>query len=212
MERPVRTTVIVLAGLLICQQIGRLFIPATEVPRSWIRSSRAQEAQLESVGTQDAEAESAEPEGADPSPGYEQPGRTGLPIPRFVSLRASEVNLRTGPGVRYPIDWVYHRRDLPVEVIDEFETWRRIRDWEGTVGWVHQSMLQGARRALITGEARTLRQEPEKTSPPVARIEPGVIGRLENCEEIWCEVTVNGLSGWLQRHEFYGVYPREELQ
>ena len=90
----------------------------------------------------------------------ERPGRTGLPLPRFVSLRADQVNLRTGPGVRYPIDWVYRRRDLPVEIIDEHETWRRIRDWEGTIGWVHQSMLQGVRNAMVTGEPRTLRKLP----------------------------------------------------
>jgi SH3-like domain-containing protein len=81
-------------------------------------------------------------------------------LPRFVSLRASEVNLRTGPGIRYPIEWVFKRRDLPVEVVDEFESWRRIRDWEGTLGWVHQSMLRGRRTALVTGEPRVLRRAP----------------------------------------------------
>ncbi len=142
----------------------------------------------------------------------ERPGRTGLPLPRFVSLRANEVNLRTGPGVRYPIDWVYRRRNLPVEIIDEHETWRRIRDWEGTIGWVHQSMLQGARRAMVTGEQRTLRKLPERSADPVARVEPGVIARLEACEGGWCEVSVEGLSGWLERHKFYGVYPREKVE
>ena len=73
------------------------------------------------------------------------PGRTGLPLPRFVTLRANEVNLRSGPGTRYPIDWVYRRSGMPVEIIDEFDTWRRIRDWQGTEGWVHQSMVQGRR-------------------------------------------------------------------
>ena len=149
---------------------------------------------------------------AAPARRAERPGRTGLPLPRFVSLRASEVNLRTGPGVRYPIDWVYRRRDLPVEIIDEHQTWRRIRDWEGTIGWVHQSMLQGARKAMVTGEPRTLRKLPERAAEPIAKVEPGVIARLETCDEGWCEISIDGLSGWLERHEFYGVYPREEVE
>jgi SH3-like domain-containing protein len=142
----------------------------------------------------------------------ERPGRTGLPLPRFVSLRASEVNLRTGPGVRYPIEWVYRRRNMPVEIIDEFETWRRIRDWEGTVGWVHQSMLQGRRTLRVTGEMRVVRRSPDPSASPVVRLEPGVLGRLESCEEVWCEVEIAGFSGWLRRDEFYGLLEGERLR
>ena len=79
---------------------------------------------------------------------------SGLPLPRFVSLRAALVNLRTGPGVRYPIDWVYNRAGLPLEVVDEFETWRKVRDWEGSIGWIHQSMLSGERKVMIRGKQR----------------------------------------------------------
>ena len=139
----------------------------------------------------------------------ERPGRTGLPLPRFVSLRAPEVNLRTGPGVRYPIDWVYRRQGLPVEVIDEFKTWRRIRDHEGTMGWVHQSMLDGRRGVLVLDEIRALRRAPERDASMVARLEPGVVGGLDYCEGSWCQVTVRGLSGWLPRGTFYGLYSGE---
>ena len=141
----------------------------------------------------------------------ERPGRTGLPLPRFVSLRAAEVNLRIGPGVRYPIDWVYHRRGLPVEVIDEFETWRRIRDHEGTMGWVHQSMLDGRRSVLVEPEASLLRRRPGPDAPAVALLEPGVIAYLEGCEGTWCQVTVERHAGWLQRAEVFGLYPSETL-
>ncbi len=141
----------------------------------------------------------------------ERPGRTGLPLPRFVSLRAAEVNLRTGPGVRYPIDWVYLRRGLPVEVIDEFETWRRIRDHEGTTGWVHQSMLDGRRSVMVTGEARLLRRTPETGAPGVAHLEAGVIAHLEGCEGNWCRVTVERFGGWLRRGEVFGLYPGEKV-
>ena len=142
---------------------------------------------------------------ASPRRQLERPGRTGLPLPRFVTLRAAKVNLRTGPGIRYPIDWVYQRRDLPVEVIDEFETWRRIRDRQGTVGWIHQSMLQGRRSVVVTDDQRLLLRAPRPDAPGVARLEPGVIARLEGCAEAWCSIEVNGFAGWLRRHEIYGV-------
>ncbi|WP_299397619.1 SH3 domain-containing protein [Pelagibius sp.] len=145
-------------------------------------------------------------EAARPSP----PGRTGLPLPRFVSLRASEVNLRSGPGTRYPIDWVYRRSGMPVEIIDEFDTWRRIRDWQGTEGWVHQSMVQGRRSVLITGQRRTLKRRPEAAAPGVAMLDAGVIAALERCRDGWCEVSAGGYSGWLPRDSFYGLYPDEE--
>src|SRR5579862_3380664 len=87
---------------------------------------------------------------------------SGLPLPRFASLRSDEVNLRSGPGVRYPVDWIYTRRDLPVEVIAEFDTWRKIRDWQGTEGWVHQSFLSARRMVVVTGERRRLRADPDE--------------------------------------------------
>lgn len=140
------------------------------------------------------------------------PGRTGLPLPRFVTLRSDEVNLRTGPGTRYPIDWVYQRRGLPVEIVDEFDTWRRIRDWQGTEGWVHQSMVQGQRGLLVTGKRQILRRRPEAEAPAVAMLDAGVVGVLERCQESWCEVTAGGFSGWLPREAFYGLYPDETLE
>lgn len=151
-------------------------------------------------GSETAEAERPPP-----------PGRTGLPLPRFVTLRADEVNLRIGPGIRYPIDWVYRRAGLPVEIVDEFDTWRRIRDWQGTEGWVHQSMVQGQRGILVTGKRHTLRRRPAADAPGVALVDAGVVGVLESCEPEWCEVTVGGYSGWLEREAFYGLYPGEEV-
>jgi len=139
-------------------------------------------------------------------------GRTGLPLPRFVSLRAAEVNVRTGPGTRYPIDWVYQRRGMPVEIVDEFDTWRRIRDWQGTEGWVHQSMVQGQRGILVTGKRHTLRRRPVPDSPGVALVDAGVVGVLHRCQGAWCEVSVAGFSGWLERDAFYGLYPGEALE
>jgi SH3-like domain-containing protein len=136
---------------------------------------------------------------------------TGLPIPRYVTLRAREVNVRTGPGVRYPIDWVFQRPNLPVEVVAEFDTWRKIRDFEGTEGWVHQSMLSGRRTVIVLAAVRLLRREPSESAAPMARLEPGVIAWLEACREDWCEVEVAGIDGWLRRADVWGVHPGEAV-
>lgn len=136
---------------------------------------------------------------------------TGLPIPRYVTLRADEVNVRTGPGVRYPVDWVFVRENMPVEIVSEFENWRKIRDFEGTEGWVHQSMLSGRRSVLVIGRNRTLRREATDSSPAVAHMEPGVIAWLDSCVSEWCEIEVSGLSGWIHRSMIWGVRVDESL-
>ena len=142
------------------------------------------------------------------------PEGTGLPLPRFVHMRAIEVNMRAGPGVQYPVDWVYHRAGLPVEIITEYSTWRKVRDWQGTQGWIHQSMLGGERTIIVTGAVRTLRREPDTASAAVARVEAGVIGRLAECpaEGGWCRVRLDRFEGWLRRVEFWGVYPGEKVK
>lgn len=141
------------------------------------------------------------------------PAGSGLPLPRFVSLRAQEVNMRAGPGVQYPVEWVYKRRYLPMEIIAEYQTWRKVRDWRGTQGWIHQSMLGGRRSVIITGAIRTLRAEPDAKSRAIARMEPGVIGKLEKCpaEGGWCRVEVEGRRGWLRRVDFWGVQSSEAV-
>ncbi|MBJ7417639.1 MAG: hypothetical protein JHC88_19660 [Niveispirillum sp.] len=138
--------------------------------------------------------------------------RSGLPVPRFVSLRSGEVNVRTGPGRSYPIDWVFVRPGMPVEITAEFDTWRRIRDVEGTQGWVHQSMLSGRRTLVITGELRTVRERPSASAAAVAQAEPGVMGRLVSCKGPWCEVEIQGYHGWLERTDFWGIYANEEVE
>ncbi len=138
-------------------------------------------------------------------------GQTGLPVPRYVSLRAGEVNVRTGPGVRYPIDWVFVRKNMPVEILGEYDTWRQIRDWTGTSGWVHQSMLSGRRTIMISGEIRELRRKASRDAPVVARSEPGVVGSLLACDGDWCEVQITDYRGWVERSKLWGVYPEEEV-
>ncbi|WP_207455997.1 SH3 domain-containing protein [Azospirillum sp. SYSU D00513] len=148
------------------------------------------------------------PDKADKSPVH----GTGLPLPRFVTLRSNEVNARSGPGVRYPVEWVFVRKEMPVEITAEFDTWRRIRDWEGSEGWVHQSMLSGKRSIMIRGETRTILKEARDGAPAVARAEPGVMGWLQRCQGPWCEVNLQGYKGWLPRDAFWGVYENEVVE
>lgn len=134
-----------------------------------------------------------------------------LPVPRFVSIKSSEVNMRVGPGTRYSINWVYKRENYPVEIIEEFDQWRKIRDKDGTTGWVHKQMLQGRRYGIVQGAVRVLRQDPEEKTRPVLRMEPGVIVRLIECEKDWCRLQVDGRKGWLEKKSFWGAYAKEEF-
>ncbi len=135
-----------------------------------------------------------------------------LGLPRFVSLRSGEVNVRTGPGPSYPIEWVFTRKGSPVEVVAEFDVWRRIRDIEGTEGWVHRSLLRGVRTVLVVGGLRDLRRDPSPSAALLARVEAGVIGELKRCSPTWCEIAVGGFEGWLLRDEVWGVYPHEVFE
>lgn len=143
-----------------------------------------------------------------------RPGKPdGLPLPRFVSLRADPVNLRVGPSARYPIEWIYVRRNLPVEIVAEFDTWRRIKDPAGTEGWVHSSMLSGRRTGIVTGEVRPLRRTMDEASDLVASLEPGVIVQVQRCPQgaDRCRVEAGGAQGWLRRDQMWGVYPGEVI-
>ena len=148
------------------------------------------------------------------STAYAQQGRvSSLPLPRFVSLRTNPVNLRAGPGVRYPVSWVYQRRLLPVEIIDEFENWRRIRDHEGEEGWVHQSMLSGQRTGIISGDVSPLYKGSTPASAIIAQVSPGVVVSVDRCPEQteYCLVEADGIKGWLRRGVFWGLYDGENV-
>ncbi len=146
-------------------------------------------------------AKSMLPEGAQP-----------LPVPRFVTLGPDEVNLRTGPGIRYPIRLVIRKQGLPVEVIREFDVWRQVRDQDGDEGWIHKSMLSGRRSVVVTGTTQVVLRKPEDGARPVVRLEPGVISTLDKCEGAWCRLSVGGYDGWLKRDVIWGVYPDEEFK
>lgn len=133
-------------------------------------------------------------------------------VPRFASLRAEEVNLRTGPGKQYPVDWVFLRRALPIEIVADYGHWRKIRDVDGSEGWVHKSLLSGDRWAMITGGVRTLLRTPAPNTEPVLRAEAGVLGKLLACKGDWCRLEIAGVKGWLRRGDVWGVYPDETVK
>jgi SH3-like domain-containing protein len=139
---------------------------------------------------------------------------THLHLPRYVSLRSDEVNMRAGPAERFPILWVYRRKELPVKIEREFDVWRLVEDMDGIKGWMHQATLTGKRTLVITGtEERTLRAEANDSAEPVAVLKPGVVGRVRSCAAgaDWCEVEAGGYRGWLPRTVFWGTDPGEAV-
>lgn len=138
--------------------------------------------------------------------------KQALPVPRFVILGTDEVNVRTGPGMRYPIRVVFKKEGLPVEIIREFDIWRQVRDVEGDEGWVHKSMLSGRRAVIIRQQVQSLLKKPEDGAAVVVKLEPGVIAGLKACEEDWCKLEIASYKGWIKKENIWGVYPREVFE
>ena len=145
----------------------------------------------------------------------EEESESGLAIPRMVSLRSSLINARSGPGSRYPIEWVYKQKGAPVEIIAEFELWRQIRDWEGSQSWVHKAMLSGRRFARVTtpGE-NNIYAKPEENSEIIARVEDGVVGEIDKCPEAkgMCLIKFDNIEGWMPRKSLFGIYDDEVIK
>jgi SH3-like domain-containing protein len=143
---------------------------------------------------------------------YSRRADNDTPPSRFVTVKAEKANVRTGPGKRYPVRWVFTQPGVPVEILAEYDNWRQIRDWEGQEGWIHAAMLSRKRNIIVTGEKRTLYRRADANSPPVVALEPGVIAEIEDCGEEWCRVEVRSRRGWLRRGEFWGIDPGEIIE
>jgi len=149
---------------------------------------------------------------------------SGLPLPRFVTTRSSPINVRVGPGVKYEVAWEYLKDGVPVEIVQEFDTWRKIRDVDGSEGWVHQNLLQGGRAGYVTplmanGEI-ALHSVPADDSSTRATLGSGLRVTIKSCDGAWCEVTASqqvegerpaSYSGFLHQEELWGVYPAEKF-
>lgn len=140
---------------------------------------------------------------------------SGLPLPRYVSLKTGEVNMRAGPADRFPIKWTYKRRDLPMRILREFDVWRLVEDMDGEKGWMKSLTLTGRRTFVVTGaEPRTMRREAGEDADAVAILKPGVVGRIRACAAgaAWCQVEVGAYRGWMKREWFWGSDPNEEIK
>jgi SH3-like domain-containing protein len=143
---------------------------------------------------------------------------TGLPVPRFVSLKSDRVTVRAGPSKDQDVRWVFTRLALPVEVTAEFENWRRIRDREGAEGWVYHSLLSGRRTVLVEPRTKTedellpLHDGAGEASTIIARLQPGVMGSVKRCNGAWCRVVGAAFDGWIEQDRLWGVYPNERIE
>ncbi|MEE4153909.1 MAG: SH3 domain-containing protein [Erythrobacter sp.] len=125
--------------------------------------------------------------------------------PYWATIRYDKVYMRVGPGVTYPIDWVYAREGLPVRVIRKREGWRLVVDPDGAQGWIAASQLRRERGVIVTGEElAVMREGPQAGSPVRFRAEPGVVGRLVGCSSDWCEIDVAGRTGWVPAERLWG--------
>lgn len=158
--------------------------------------------------------------------GATTPGASGLPLPRFVSLKSDKVNVRVGPSRQNALVWTYQHKGLPVEIIYEFDNWRKIRDSNGETGWVLSALLAGTRTAMVmtwnkedissdgkkVAALEKLYKRPDETAAIVAQVESGVIGRVKTCDGQWCRLEMKGYSGWMKQQLLWGVYPGEKIK
>ena len=156
------------------------------------------------------------PVSAQASGGNQVGSATGLPVPRYVSLRSDHVNMRQGPSKEHGTLWIYRKAGLPVEITAEFETWRRVRDADGTEGWVLHSLLSGRRTAVVSPWQKDglieVRQKPDADSPVAARLAPRVVTSVRRCEHDWCKVEGANFDGYIPQKELWGVYPGETVK
>ncbi len=140
---------------------------------------------------------------------------SGLPVPRFVSLKSNHVNVRGGPTKDNDVSWIYTKSGLPVEITAEFENWRRIRDSEGSEGWVYHSLLSGKRTAVVTTKSKDelaqLRDRADESSAVAAQLEAGVVANVRRCSGTWCHISGPGFDGWIEQERLWGVYPDEKV-
>ena len=138
---------------------------------------------------------------------------TAYPLPRFVSVSSNEAYVRTGPGKKYPIQWVFKRSGIPVEITLEFDHWRKIKDYEGQEGWIHKSLLSGKRNAMINAQEQvSMFQKPNKDSSLIAYLQPDVIVKIIECKATLCRIEASGYKGWVNKENLWGVYPDEIIE
>ncbi len=136
---------------------------------------------------------------------------TNLPMPRFVSLKANEANVRRGPSLTHRVDWVFTRRDMPLQIVAEYGHWRRVIDRDGQGGWVHYAMLSGVRTVIVDQDMEPLFSRPDSRSQENAVLQAGVVARINKCDVDWCQISTGGYRGWAPKVALWGVGDNEVL-
>ena len=127
-------------------------------------------------------------------------------VPYWASMRVDKVNMRAGPSENYPIDWVYRRAMLPVKVVRLYQGWRRVRDQDGAEGWIVARLLSPERTAVVVGEGlAAMRAEGSEGAALRWKLEPGVVGKLGDCDAGWCELSVGAHEGWVEQKRLWGA-------
>lgn len=183
---PVVLVAVILAGAGIVYDKGLLSLSGTTTAQAWL------------------------------APSFKQARKGAQRIPRFVSLKNQRINVRGGPGKNHAVQWVFQRKGIPVEIIAQFENWRRIRDADGEEGWIFHSLLSGARTITVspwkTDARLELLKKPSRLSRIVAFAESGVMGAIKQCTGSWCAVKIGGHEGWVDQNALWGVYPGEVVK
>lgn len=136
-------------------------------------------------------------------------GASGYPLPRFMSLVNDKTNMRTGPGIEYPIDWIYLKEDYPLKVIAEYGNWRKIEDIDGSTGWILRSLLSLKRYGVIINGTQNLYKSPENRRQITVSAEQDVLGTINQCADNWCEMEVGGFTGWISVENIWGALNQE---
>ena len=137
---------------------------------------------------------------------------TNLPIPRFVSLKASEGNVRRGPSLTHRVDWILKLRNMPLQVVAEHGHWRKVLDFEGAGGWIHYSLLSGARTILVQQDSVDILNHPVPNTFINAKLERNVLAWLTACELQWCKISADGYKGWAPKTALWGVSDDEVFE
>lgn len=137
---------------------------------------------------------------------------TNMPLPRYVSLKSGEGNVRRGPGLSHRIDWVFKRSGMPLKITAEYEHWRRVEDADGMGGWVNFALLSGVRSVIVAQDMAEFRDRPDDNATVSFKAEANVIGKLLECQPDWCRVGIEGEKGWVRKTALWGVDPAEVLE
>ena len=137
---------------------------------------------------------------------------TGLKIPRFVSLKSDNSNLRVGPSENYPVKLKYIVANMPVEIIDEYKNWRKIKDYEENEGWIHKNLIKGKRFTIVnTPYQEGLQVFIKPKGNNIGKIGKKNVLEVKTCLMNWCKIKYGKNTGWVNKLNLWGIYDNETI-